>query len=35
MGLAETALETRARANMAWEIDRLSSDATTVEAALG
>lgn len=34
MGLAETTLETRARANMAWEIERLSSGAATVEVAL-
>jgi len=35
MGLSEKALEDRARANMAWEIERLSSEAATVEAALG
>jgi predicted metal-dependent HD superfamily phosphohydrolase len=34
MGLSETALEDRARANMAWEIERLSSGAATVEIAL-
>lgn len=34
MGLAEDVLEERARANMAWEIERLSSAAATVETAL-
>lgn len=34
MGLAEDALEIRARANMAWEIERLSSSAASVEVAL-
>ena len=34
MGLAEDALETRARANMTWEIERLSGAAALVELAL-
>lgn len=34
MGLAEDALETRARANMAWERESLSSSAAPVEVAL-
>lgn len=34
MGLAEDALEAQARANMVWEVERLSGAATSVEAAL-
>ncbi|WP_343519176.1 hypothetical protein [Sphingomonas sp.] len=34
MGLTETALEAQARANLEWEIARLSSAAATVEEAL-